>query len=175
MNTQTYVNHLNTAAQQHESAYRESVPQSDEQTFHKTRMTALNKALAEAIGGNIPQAVDGVTWLVHSRTNSRNVYRVDTNAWTCTCEAGLARRDCWHIHAAQIAQEADAAPVPIVDPFDSEKQTAPGLAETAYPDAALAREAHTFADMGETPPDDLDDFLGWLGCEPAEHPSQVDA
>lgn len=95
-------------SQRHEAAAHDSSNTPEEQREHKRQTRAMDKATSEMLSGNWPQAVNiaGINsrglYFVRSRTNAGTVYRVDTRAGTCTCEA---RGDCWHMSAALICQE----------------------------------------------------------------------
>lgn len=116
--TQTYIDAANAATIEHERQFRDAVDDPGKQKHHERRVKSFNRVLAEAVGGNVPTRLNATTWLVHSRSNSGDAYRVDTTEHTCNCRAGLCGNACWHQDAAFVAESVERA-----DAFDSEKQT----------------------------------------------------
>lgn len=90
-------------AAQHQELALQAVTD-DERNAHLATMKALDKAAMEFAKGALPAQV-GAMWLVQSRTNGQAVYRVDLAAQTCTCEAGMAHKPCWHLAAADVMQD----------------------------------------------------------------------
>ena len=69
------------------------------------RARALDKALYQLDSGVQPRRTYG-GWLVPSRTDAAQVYRVRVHEdeRACTCEAGMAGRLCWHVAAVELLE-----------------------------------------------------------------------
>ncbi len=106
---QTYIDAANAATIEHERQFRDAVDDPGKQKHHERRVKSFNRVLAEAVGGNVPQRLNATTWLVHSRSNSGDAYRVDTTEHTCNCKAGLCGNACWHQDAAFVAEQVERA------------------------------------------------------------------
>lgn len=92
-------------AEYHQSLARDTSAE-EERRAHTATMRALDKAVMEMAGGNVPRRVAVIetgVWMVNSRTNAGTVYRVDLLRQTCTCANG---RTCWHLAAANVCEEA---------------------------------------------------------------------
>lgn len=72
-----------------------------------TSMHAFDKAAAQWAKGVRP-IESGETFLVESRTDASQVYRVrkEGGVWSCNCRAGLSGRGCWHVALTIAAEEA---------------------------------------------------------------------
>lgn len=69
-------------------------------------MRLLDKTAAEFAKGNLPVRA-GAVWLVNSRTDGGAAYRIDSQRETCTCEAGMNNKPCWHVAAVQVMELAE--------------------------------------------------------------------
>ncbi len=114
MSTQELINLAITLAQHHEELARNEAGD-EARSAHLATMRALDKAAMEFTKGAIP-AKAGDVYLVTSRTNGGSVYRVDPRTGTCTCEAGLANKLCWHRVAAELCEQLDEQPTPAPAP-----------------------------------------------------------
>ena len=64
----------------------------------------LNAALGSKLGSSeLGSKGAGLVFVPSSR--DRSYYRVDTEARTCNCKAGLNGKDCYHLKAADLAQK----------------------------------------------------------------------
>lgn len=94
-------------AAQHEDLARQASLE-DERKAHLSTMRQIDKAASEMTKGNLPVKV-GAVWLVNSRHDGGAAYRIDPARQTCTCEAGMHGKACWHVAAVQVMEQIGIA------------------------------------------------------------------